>query len=135
MLGIRKKEIYGKYTLKDIEELCKIVAKKNEIEIEFFQSNHEGEIIDKIHNCYDRLDGIIINPGAFTHYSYAIRDALEAVQLPVIEVHMSNVHKREEFRHKSVISAIANGVIIGFGINGYVMALDALCKILDTSEC
>lgn len=134
MLGIRNKEVYGTGSLKDIENILNDNIINKEVDLEFFQSNHEGELIDKIHSCFNRIDGIIINPGALTHYSYALRDALEAVALPIIEVHISNVHKREEFRHKSVISAIASGVIIGFGIEGYTMALEAMIKILDSNE-
>nr|WP_252864514.1 type II 3-dehydroquinate dehydratase [Caldicellulosiruptor bescii] len=101
-------------------------------EVEFFQSNHEGEIIDKIHRAYfEKVDAIIINPGAYTHYSYAIHDAIKAVNIPTIEVHISNIHAREEFRHKSVIAPACTGQISGFGIKSYIIALYALKEILD----
>lgn len=124
-LGIREKGIYG---TKNYEELCKVVkseAEKERIDINILQSNVEGEIINFIQSTYEKYDGIIINPGAYTHYSYAIYDALTSVQLPVIEVHLSNIHARDEFRRKSVTAAAAKGIISGFGIFGYVMALQA----------
>ncbi|MCL1823230.1 MAG: type II 3-dehydroquinate dehydratase, partial [Oscillospiraceae bacterium] len=132
MLGTREPEIYGSETLSDINE--RIVNKFREngcaCEFEFFQSNHEGAITDKIHEscrCAEgtttpKADGIILNPGAFTHYSYAIRDAISSVSVPVIEVHLSNIYAREEFRHKSVISAVCKGTICGLGSAGYIMA-------------
>ena len=101
------------------------------IELEIYQSNHEGEIIDKIHSAYQNKDGIIINAGALTHYSYAVHDAIEAVQIPTVETHMSNIYAREEFRHKSVISSVCVGSIAGFGKNVYYLALAALVKIFE----
>lgn len=123
-LGTREPETYGYLTLDNINE--KIRKKSNElaIEIEIFQSNHEGNIIDKIHENYNKADYLIINPGAFTHYSIAIRDAILAVQIKTIEVHLSNVHAREDFRKHSVISDIAVGQICGLGYRGYLFALD-----------
>ena len=137
MLGTREPQIYGTQTLADIN--AKIERKCNELllKCEFFQSNHEGEIIDKLHeacSCTEgtatqKASGIILNPGAFTHYSYAIRDAIASIQIPVIEVHISNIHAREEFRRKSVISEVCRGVICGFGSMGYIMAAEYLSEM------
>ncbi|RXT13767.1 type II 3-dehydroquinate dehydratase [Ammoniphilus sp. CFH 90114] len=127
MLGRREPSVYGYETLGDVEQrLVKQAEGLQDCRLRFFQSNHEGEIIDRIHEAFQTLDGIIINPGAFTHYSYAIRDAIAAVNMPVIEVHISNVHKREEFRHHSVISPVVIGQIVGLGTKGYELALTAL---------
>lgn len=126
MLGIREPGIYGTLSLAAIEKVLIELAKELSLELEFVQSNHEGVIIDHIHRAYGSVDGIIINPGAFTHYSYAIRDALAAVQLPTVEVHLSNIHKREEFRHVSVTAPVVIGQISGFGANSYVLGLRAL---------
>lgn len=132
MLGTREPEIYGDTTLKQIEdELTQYVQGKN-IELSFFQSNHEGAIIDKIQAAFERIDALIINAGAFTHYSIAIHDALTAVSIPTIEVHMSNIYKREEFRHKSLISPVAIGGIFGLGKNSYKLAIDAVLDYLDS---
>lgn len=128
MLGIREKNIYGKI---DYSELCKIIGDKGkelEQDIHIFQSNIEGEIINKIHEVYGKYDGIIINPGAYTHYSIAIYDALLAVSIPTVEVHISNIYKREEFRHKSVTAAACIGQISGFGVYGYIMGILALIE-------
>jgi 3-dehydroquinate dehydratase-2 len=125
LLGTREPEIYGRQTLSDIN--AEIKNKFADCEFVFFQSNHEGEIIDKLHEA-GNSDGIVLNAGAFTHYSYAIRDAVSAINVPVIEVHLSNVHAREEFRHKSVISAVCKGIICGFGSKSYHMAVDYLIK-------
>ena len=130
MLGARRKEIYGSQSLECINEKLRVAASKLELEIGFFQSNHEGEIIDAIQECYGTFDGIIINPGAFTHYSIALRDALEAVSIPTIEVHISNIYAREEFRRKSVISPVCLGTISGFGALGYELALSAIYDCL-----
>ena len=126
MLGIREPGIYGKSTLKDLEASVTKKAKTLGVEVDFFQSNFEGEIVEKIQSSLGTYDGIIINPGAFTHYSYAIRDAFGSVKLPVIEVHISNIHKREEFRHTSVIVPECIGQICGLGMKGYELALEAL---------
>ena len=126
MLGIREPGVYGTETL---ETLCEKIRNKAEllkVEVDFYQSNIEGEIINKIHQAFGSVDGIVINPGAFTHYSYAIRDALASVNVPAIEVHISNVHKREEFRHKSVTAPVCVGQICGLGTNGYLYALEEL---------
>ena len=128
MLGIREPEIYGSMTLQDINEKIKAEAEKSdkEIELAFFQSNSEGALVDCICACYGKADGIIINPAAYTHTSVAIRDALSGVKIPTIEVHLSNVHAREDFRHHSYLSPVCQGVICGLGVQGYICALEAL---------
>ena len=126
-LGIREKGIYGNEDYEFLLNLLKEKAEKEKVEIKVFQSNHEGDIIDRIQKAYfDQMDGIIINPGALTHYSYAIRDALASLEIPKIEVHISNIHKREEFRHTSVIAPVCNGQITGLGLKGYLLAVDYL---------
>jgi len=129
MLGFREPEIYGKVTYEDLCEILKKEAVEQGIEISLFQSNGEGEIIDELHRAAGNFDGIIINPGAYTHYSYAIYDALLTVGLPTVEVHLSNVYKREEFRHKSVTAPACKGQITGLGIYGYIAAMRFLCMI------
>ncbi len=124
LLGTRKPEIYGARNLDDINKYITDYFKKTEID--FFQSNHEGEIIDQIQSAEGKYDGIVINAGAFTHYSYAIREAIEAVSMIVVEVHLSNLFKREEFRHNSVIAPVCWGSITGFGKYGYVLAVRSL---------
>ena len=126
MLGVREPEIYGNATLKDLEDKLTKKAKELGVGVDFFQSNFEGEIVEKIHSAYGSYDGIIINPAAFTHYSYALRDAFGSVKMPVIEVHISNIHKREEFRRNSVIVPECIGQICGLGFKGYELALEAL---------
>ncbi|MDY6228339.1 MAG: type II 3-dehydroquinate dehydratase [Clostridium sp.] len=127
MVGIREKGIYGTRDFKDICNYINEEGQKRHIDIKLFQSNIEGEIINEIHNAYyENYDGIIINPGAFTHYSYAILDAIKAVNINTVEVHLSNIHAREEFRHKSVIAPACIGQICGFKEFGYVMAMEAL---------
>ncbi|MEK4028839.1 MULTISPECIES: type II 3-dehydroquinate dehydratase [Bacillaceae] len=129
-LGKREPEIYGSETLQDLES--RIIARGKELGafISAFQSNHEGELIDRIHLAADeKMDGIIFNPGAFTHYSYAIRDAVASISVPVIEVHISNIHSREPFREHSVIAPVAAGQIAGLGFIGYELALQALIHI------
>ncbi len=126
MLGIREPGVYGRETL---DAVCRKIADRAEklgVEVDFFQSNIEGELINAIHAAMGRYAGIVLNPGAFTHYSYAIRDAIAAVKVPVVEVHISNVHQREEFRHHSVTAPVCVGQICGLGINGYIYALEAL---------
>lgn len=134
-LGIREKQTYGN---KDYDYLLNKInnkAKLEGIKVDIYQSNIEGEIINKIQESYyDKVDGIIINPGAFTHYSYAIRDALASVTCLKIEVHISNVYTREEFRHKSVISPICNGQIVGLGLNGYILAIDAIMQMIEENK-
>jgi len=129
LLGKRQPEIYGYETLSDIQAKLEDKATKAGFVIEFFQSNHEGAIIDKIHEARDKAQGIIINPAAFTHTSVAILDALNTFESPVIEVHISNVHKRESFRHHSYVSLRAEGVIAGLGTQGYIAALDYFINV------
>lgn len=126
MLGTREPHIYGSETLDDINEKIRKYAERLSVETDFFQSNCEGEIVSKIQTSRDNYDAAIINAGAYTHYSYAIRDAIAAASIPFVEVHMSNVYAREEFRHKSVISPVCKGVICGFGSNSYLAAISAL---------
>jgi 3-dehydroquinate dehydratase-2 len=130
-LGKREPEIYGTTTLSELEESIIKVGQQLGVEVECFQSNVEGEIINRIYKAYeDGVEGIIINPGGYTHTSIAIHDCVSSVLIPVIEVHISNIHAREEFRHKSIISSATAGQIIGFGIYGYELALQALINIL-----
>ncbi len=128
LLGTREPEIYGKTTLKDIENELKNKAEKLNVEVECFQSNHEGEIVDKICGAKGKFDAIIINPAAYTHTSVAIRDAFAAIDIPAIEVHISNVYSREEFRHNSLIAPVVVGQIAGLGIQGYLLALEYFSK-------
>ena len=123
LLGTREPEIYGSMTMQDINEDLQKQAKEADVNIDFFQSNHEGEIIDKLHDARGRYDYIILNAGAYTHYSIAIRDALAAIEIPTIEVHISNIHQREEFRHHSVIAPVVVGQICGYGLDSYKAAL------------
>lgn len=127
MLGVREPGIYGSDTLESLEKRINKKAEELGCEVDFFQSNYEGAICEEIQGALGEYDGIIMNPGAFTHYSYAIRDALGSVKLPAIEVHISNIHKREEFRHHSVLVAECLGQICGLGFKGYELALEALC--------
>ncbi len=128
LLGKREPDIYGPQTLDDINSKLAVLAKELGLDLEFFQSNHEGEIVDRIHRCVSGINGILINPGAFTHYSYAIRDAVAAVGVPCVEVHLSNIHAREEFRSKSVIAAVCLGQVSGFGAISYLLGLRALAE-------
>ncbi len=126
MLGLREPEIYGGETLGDLENKISEFANGIGVEVDFFQSNFEGEIVEKIHSAMGAYDGAVINPGAFTHYSYAIHDAIKSVNVPFVEVHISNIYGREEFRHKSVTAAACVGQISGFGFKGYELAILAL---------
>ncbi|WP_339488262.1 type II 3-dehydroquinate dehydratase [Pseudomonas sp. EL_65y_Pfl2_R95] len=130
MLGTREPATYGVETLADVADLCRHSAEQHGFSSEFLQTNSEGELVTWIHQARGRCAGIVINPAAWTHTSVAIRDALVASEVPVIEVHLSNVHKREEFRHHSFVSAIAVGVICGFGSNGYRLAIEHFAHLL-----
>lgn len=130
MLGLREPTIYGAATLDDVEQLCAETAEDLGLAIDFRQSNSEGEIISWVQECRGRAAGIVINPAGYTHTSIALMDALLAVELPVVEVHVSNIHHREEFRHHSFVSRAANGVICGFGVRGYALALEGIADIL-----
>ena len=134
LLGEREKNQYGSHTLKDIEDRCKEFGKRNDLIITFYQSNIEGEIVEKIQTSRNIQDGLIINAGGYTHTSVAIHDALKIIKIPIIELHISNIYNREEFRHNSLISKVANGVICGFGLDGYKMALEAMKNILKKNE-
>ena len=130
LLGKRDKSIYGSETLEDIDNMLYLKSKELNIEIDTFQSNYEGDIINKLHQMLDSdIDGVIINPGAYTHYSIAIRDAIEILNIPVIEVHLSNISNREDFRKESVTAPVCIGQIMGFGSKSYLLALDALIMI------
>ena len=131
LLGEREKKQYGSFSLKDIEKDCNDYAIKNNIRLSLFQSNIEGELVDQIQDSRNNQDGLIINAGGYTHTSVAIHDALKILKIPIIELHISNIYNREEFRHKSLISNVAKGVICGFGSNGYIMSLKAMNKFLD----
>ena len=131
LLGEREKNQYGSFTLKDIEKNCKVFAEENDLNITLFQSNIEGEIVEKIQDSRKNQNGLIINAGGYTHTSVSIHDALKIIKIPIIELHISNIYNREDFRHKSLISKVANGVICGFGANGYIMALKAMKNYLD----
>jgi 3-dehydroquinate dehydratase II len=130
LLGEREKNQYGSFTLKDIEKNCKDFSNKNNIELSLFQSNIEGELVEAIQNSRNLQHGLIINAGGYTHTSVAIHDALKIIKIPIIELHISNIYNREEFRHKSLISKVAKGIICGFGEDGYVMALQSMNKYL-----
>ena len=132
LLGTRQPDVYGSTTLADVEAMCADKAKALGIEIDFRQSNHEGTLVDWIHEAKGKHDGILINAGAYTHTSIALHDAIASVELPVAEVHISNIHKREEFRHLSYISKVSLGMICGFGTYGYLMGIDALVNHLST---
>ena len=131
LLGEREKNQYGSFTLKDIEKKCNDYAVKNKIKLSLFQSNIEGELVDQIQDARNNQEGLIINAGGYTHTSVAIHDALKILKIPIIELHITNIYNREEFRNKSLISKIAKGVICGFGSEGYLMSLRAMSKFLE----
>jgi 3-dehydroquinate dehydratase II len=131
LLGTREPEIYGRTTLADIGDMTAAEAKAHGLTVVFRQSNHEGELVEWIHEAREMACGVIINAGAYTHTSVAIHDALRALDVPVVEVHLSNTFAREEFRHHSLISPVAKGLIVGFGANSYVLAVDALASLIE----
>lgn len=129
LLGLREPDLYGHATLDDVEQLCRSTAEQAGREIDARQSNHEGVLIDWVHEARQSASGVVINPGGFTHTSVALRDALVTLDVPLVEVHISNIHAREEFRHHSYVSAVATGVIAGLGIGGYRAAIDYICRL------
>jgi 3-dehydroquinate dehydratase-2 len=131
LLGKRQPEIYGNITLEQINKQLKTLAKNKGVEIEFLHSNHEGEIVEAIGKAKDKFQAILINPAAYTHTSVAIRDAVDAVKVPTVEVHLSNIYAREEFRHTSLVAPVAKGQICGFGINSYLLGLEAAIQSID----
>ena len=133
MLGVREPQLYGTDTLADIEAACAERAGELGLDIDFRQSNHEGQIVDWIQEARQGSDGIVINPAALTHTSVAVHDALKTAEVPVIEVHLSNIHAREEWRKHSYVSPVATGVIMGLGSQGYLLALDAMARILEAA--
>ncbi len=134
MLGIREPEKYGSMTLKDLEKELYAYSFELGIDLETYQSNHEGELVEKIHLAYKNTDGIVINPGAYTHTSIALRDALSAVSIPTVEIHMTNIHNREEFRHNSVIAPVCIAQISGFGADSYKLGIKGLVNYLKSYE-
>ena len=130
LLGNREDDIYGKDSLEKIKSDCEKKGTEKKLEIDFFQSNNEGEIIDKIHEINNKYEGLIINPAAFTHSSIAILDSLRAISKPKIEIHLSNIYSREEYRKKSITSEGVDGLICGFGGNSYLLGIEAICKLI-----
>ena len=132
LTGVREKGIYGVLTLEEMNKKIADFCAKNGDEVDFYQSNIEGELVNKLHDAFlnKSCDGILLNAGAFTHYSYALRDAIAAIDIPVAEVHISNVHAREEFRHHSVLSEVCKGVVCGFGVGSYLSAIVGLKEII-----
>ncbi len=133
LLGNREDDIYGKESLEQIKKNCQSNAKSKNIDIDFFQSNNEGEIINLIHKVEEDYDGLIINPAAYTHTSIAIMDALKSINKPKIEIHLSNIHSREEYRKKSITSEAVDGLICGFGENSYILGIEAIKKLIYNS--
>ena len=134
LLGEREKSQYGKLTFEELKNKCLSRSNDLKVEIEFYQSNIEGELVTKIQESRNKFDGIIINAAGFTHTSVSIRDALEIVKKPKIELHISNIYKREVFRQKSLISDVVNGIICGFGVNGYILAINAMHELLENGN-
>ena len=132
MLGVREPDIYGHESLNDVEHMCRDRAQLLKMDIDFRQSNFEGELVTIIQKARDNARGIIINPAAYTHTSVAIQDALKLAELPVVELHLSNPHAREPFRHNSYVSPVAAGIICGFGSFGYILAIDAIARLIDS---
>jgi 3-dehydroquinate dehydratase-2 len=135
MLGKREPEQYGTVTLKGINRQLEDLAKELGCKLETFQTDHEGEMVEKIHQAHqENVDAVVINAGAWTHYSYALRDALAILQIPIVEVHMTNIHGREEFRNSSVIASLAKGQITGFGVHSYLLALRAAAELIKSKK-
>jgi 3-dehydroquinate dehydratase II len=135
LLGTREPEIYGRATLADVEKLCRARAKEHGLALEFRQSNHEGEIVDWIHEARaGKAAGLVINPAGYGHTSVAILDALATLEAPIIEVHISNIHTRESFRRRTYVSQVARGVLCGFGIHGYALAIDGLAAMIEAKD-
>jgi len=132
LLGTRQPEVYGRTTLSDIEAMCRAHGERIGVDVSFMQSNHEGALIDAIHEARGERDGLILNAGAYTHTSVALMDAISSAEIPAIELHLSNVHARESFRHTSYIAQVAVGVICGFGARGYTLAMDAMKSHLES---
>jgi 3-dehydroquinate dehydratase-2 len=130
LLGVREPGVYGSATLQDIESAVARLAQELGTEVVFVQSNHEGELIDALHEAQDTCDGIVFNPGAYTHYSYALRDAIASISKPVVEIHLSNVHEREEFRRESVLAPVCAGQVSGFGALSYGLGLRAVVAVI-----
>lgn len=131
LLGKREPDIYGNFSLEDINKKIKKLAKEKKVVVDFLQSNHEGKIVDAIGSSPKKYDAIVINPAAYTHTSVAIRDAISSIDIPVVEVHLSNIYRREEFRHKSLVAAAATGQISGFGVNSYLLGVLAAIEIIN----
>jgi len=134
LLGEREKEKYGNVSLTDVKNECLKHAENNQILVEFVQSNIEGELVDIIQKSRNKYDGLIINAAGYTHTSVSILDALSVLNIPFVELHITNIYNREEFRHKSLISKVAKGIICGFGVNGYIMAIDGIKRILENEN-
>ena len=134
LLGDRDKSVYGSETYKDLLDRCKSEANKNKLNVDFYQSNVEGELVNKIQEARNNYDGMIINAAAFSHTSVAIRDALSLFNKPSIELHISNIHKREEFRHKSLISDVVTGIICGLGTSGYILAINSIYEMINNGN-
>ncbi len=130
LLGERERNQYGSFSLSEVEKNCEKFASKNNFIISFYQSNSEGEIVEKIQKSRNHYDGLIINAGGYTHTSVAIHDALKILKIPIVELHITNIYKREDFRHKSLISKVANGIICGLGVEGYTLALKASIDLI-----
>jgi 3-dehydroquinate dehydratase-2 len=134
LLGRREPGVYGTGTLEEINASISSLAQRLGVEVDFYQSNHEGELVDRLQSAWGEYEAVIFNPGAYTHYSYALRDAVAAIGVPVIEVHISNIHAREEFRRHSVIAPVAAGQISGFGAAGYLLALRAAVEMVQSRQ-